>query len=405
MAFASRPVTRARVAVTVVFAVNGAVFSSLFSRLPAIKADLALSDGQLGLILLLAAIGLLAAQLIAGGTIGRAGARAVMAVAAPVYCAAIALAALAPSGPWLAAVLLVLGAANGMLDVAMNVAAAAVERRLGRPAMSSFHAAFSFGALGGAGLGALAAAAELRPLPHLALAAALTTCVAGAAILTLPAAVDRELPATGDAAGGEGSPTGRGGLLALPPRALAALGALAFCVLLAEGSVADWSAIYLREGLGASQALAAAGLAAFSLTMGLGRLAGDRLVARAGPRAIATSGLAIAAAGLGAVAAVDAPTLAIAGFALVGVGLSTVFPLVVSAAARRAELPPGPAIAAVASAGYAGFLVGPPAIGLLAELLGLRTALLLPALLCAAALALVAGLAGREGREPGRLAS
>jgi MFS family permease len=381
VAFANDPARRDRVAVTVVFAVNGAMFSSLFARLPAIKADLGLSDGELGLLLLLAAVGLLAAQLVAGGAIERAGAPRVMRASAPLYCAAIALAALAPAPLWLAAVLFVLGAANGMLDVAMNAEGAAVERRLGRPAMSSFHAAFSFGALGGAGLGALAAAAGVAPLSHLTLVAIAGGCVVLAAIGRLPL----EAPRAPEA----------GPLIAMPTRALAALGGLAFCVLLAEGSVADWSAIYLREGLGATQAAAAAGLAVFSLTMGVGRLAGDRLVAAFGPRAVATTGLLLATAGLGVVAAAEAPIAAVAGFALVGVGLSTVFPLVVSAAARRPDLPPGPAIAAVVSAGYAGFLVGPPTIGLLAELLKLRAALLLPAALCAGALVLAGTLAGR----------
>lgn len=389
VAFATDPARRDRVAVTVVFAVNGALFSSLFARLPAIKADLGLSDGELGLLLLLAAVGLLAAQLVAGGAITRAGAPRVMQASAPLYCAAVVLAALAPAPLWLAAALFVLGAANGMLDVAMNAEGAAVERRLGRPAMSSFHAAFSFGALGGAGIGALAAAAGVAPLPHLTLVAIVGGCIALAAIARL-ALEAPQAPETGP-------------LIAMPTRALAALGGLAFCVLLAEGSVADWSAIYLREGLGATQAAAAAGLAIFSLTMGIGRLAGDRLVAAFGPRGVATTGLLLATAGLGVVAAAEAPIVAVVGFALVGVGLSTVFPLVVSAAARRPELSPGPAIAAVASAGYAGFLVGPPTIGLLAELLELRAALLLPAALCAGALLLAGTLAGRpaSGREPG----
>lgn len=375
---------RERVAVTVVFFVNGALFSSLFARLPAIKADLGLGDGALGAILLLGAVGLLTAQLAAGGAIERAGAPRVMRASAPAYCAAVVLAALAPAPLWLAVALFALGAANGMLDVAMNAEGAAVERRLGRPIMSSLHAAFSFGALAGAGLGALAAAGGLDPLPHLALVAAAGAAVALAAIARL------SLAAPSGAADGP--------LVAMPTRALAALGALAFCVLLAEGSIADWSAIYLRETLAASQAAAATGLAVFSLTMGIGRLVGDRLVTALGPRPVAASGLMLATGGLAVVAAAGGPKLAIAGFALVGIGLSTVFPLVISAAARRPDLAPGPAIAAVASAGYAGFLVGPPAIGLFAELFELRAALLLPALLCGGALALVGGLAARPGR-------
>ncbi len=390
---ANRQPGRERAAVAAVFFVNGSVFSSLFARLPAIKAELGLGDGELGLALLGGAVGLLAAQLAVGGAIARVGPRGVMRATAPVYCAAAPLAALAPNGAVFALALVVLGGANGGLDVAMNVEAAAVERRRERPLMSSFHAAFSFGVLAGAGCGALAAAAGVEPDLHLAVVAAVGTAAV--------AAVTARLPESSKAAPG-------GPLFARPSRSLAGLGALAFCVLLAEGSVADWSAIYLREGANASEAVAATGLAAFSLTMGLGRLAGDRLAVVLGSRRLAAGGLATAAAGLTAVVAARDPLAGIVGFAAVGIGLATVFPLVVSAAARRADVSPGPAIAAASSVGYAGFLVGPPLIGLLAELLTLRTALLLPALLCAGALALVPALGrGRVAGEgdPGQPAS
>jgi MFS family permease len=373
--------------VTAVFFVNGAVFSSLFVRLPAIKADLGMTDGTLGLALLLAAAGLIVAQVAAGGLVARTGARRVMRGAAPAYCAALLPAGLAPTPLSFALALLAIGAANGALDVAMNVEAAAVERRARRPLMSFFHAAFSFGALAGAGCGGVAAAAGLEPAPHLALVAAIALASAVAATGRLPDSGVR---------GGNGDP-----LVARPSKRLAAFGALAFCVLLAEGSVADWSAVYLRESVGATQATAAAGLAAFSLTMGLGRLAGDGLAAAIGPRVLAAAGLAIAMAGLAAVVVAQRPGAAVAGFAVVGVGLATVFPLVVSAAADRGDVAPGLAIAAVSTTGYAGFLAGPPIIGLLAELLSLRLALLLPAALCAGALALVPALAARVDR-PGR---
>jgi predicted MFS family arabinose efflux permease len=385
---ANRQPRRDRAAVALVFFVNGSVFSSLFARLPAIKSELGISDGELGLALLGGAVGLLVAQLAVSGTIARLGPRGVMRITAPAYCAAAPLAALAPSGVAFALALLMLGGANGGLDVAMNVEAAAVERRRGRPLMSSFHAAFSFGALAGAGGGAIAAAAGVAADAHLAVVAVAGT----AAVLAATARL-----ADSRAGSGAGEP-----LFARPSRSLAALGALAFCVLLAEGSVADWSAIYLREGAGASQAVAAMGLAAFSLTMALGRLAGDGLAVSAGPRRLAAAGLALAAGGLIAVATVSDPVAGIAGFAAVGAGLATLFPLVVSAAARRPDLPPGPAIAAVSSVGYAGFLAGPPIIGLLAEMLTLRVALLLPALLCAAALALVPALGRRRERPPDR---
>lgn len=374
---------RARAAVTAVFFVNGAVFSSLFARLPAIKADLGLDDGELGVALLFATVGLLSAQVAAGAMAVRHGSRAVMRAVAPAYCAAVALPALMPTGETFALSLLVLGAANGALDVAMNVQGAAVEADRGRPLMSSLHAAFSFGALAGAGAGALLAAAGVTPAAHLAGVAGLTVAAVLVATrgLLAPAPRDERRAAP---------------MLARPSRRLAALGALAFCVLLAEGSVADWSAIYLRESVGSSQAVAAVGLAAFSLTMGIGRLAGDRIAVAIGPSMLACAGALLAAGGLGAALAVQRPGAAIAGFAAMGLGLAAAFPLVVSAAGNRPDVSPGPAIAAVSTTGYAGFMVGPPLIGLLADVGTLRSALLLPALLCL----LAAALSGAVRRVP-----
>lgn len=366
---------RARIAATAVFFVNGAVFSSLFARLPAIKADLGLSDGELGAALLFSTVGLLGAQVVAGGLAVRYGSRAVMRVVAPSYCAAVALPALVPTGETFALALLVLGAANGALDLAMNVQGAAVEARYRRPLMSSLHAAFSFGALTGAGAGALLAAADVAPATHLTGVAVL----AGAAVVVATGGLLAPEPSDGRRA----AP-----LLARPSRRLATLGALAFCVLLAEGAVADWSAIYLRESVGSSQAVAAVGLAAFSLTMGVGRLAGDRIALAIGPPALAGAGSLLAATAMGAALAAQRPAATIAGLAAMGLGLAAVFPLVVSAAADRPDVAPGAAIAAVSTTGYTGFMVGPPLIGLLAELGTLRAALLLPALLCLLAAAL-----------------
>jgi len=381
---ANAPPRRARVSVTAVFFVNGAVFSSLFARLPAVKADLGLSDGELGLALLFATVGLLVSQLIAGALAVRWGSGAVVRVAAPLYCAVAALPALAPSGAMFALALFALGAANGALDVAMNVQGAAVEQRYGRSLMSAFHAAFSFGALAGAGSGALVAAADVAPERHLAVVAVIALLAALAATRGL---LPSEQPAE------QGTPR-----LARPSKPLAVLGALAFCVLLAEGSVADWSAVYLRESVGASQAVAAVGLAAFSLTMGIGRLFGDRLAALLGAVVLARAGALLAALGLGSAIAVHQPAGAIAGFAAMGAGLAAAFPLVVSAAANRPDVPPGAAIAAVSTAGYAGFMAGPPLIGFLAEAGSLRTALLLPAALSLLAAVLATALSRSDRR-------
>ena len=161
-----------RTAVTTLFFLNGLVFSSFFARLPAVKADLGASDGQLGIALFLATAGLVVAQPLAGWMIARGGAVAVAVPATIVYGAGLPLAAQAGSIEALAAVLFAMGLSNGVLDVAINVMGVEVERARGRRVLSSMHAAFSFGAMAGAGAGALAAAAGVGPGQHLLVVAA-----------------------------------------------------------------------------------------------------------------------------------------------------------------------------------------------------------------------------------------
>lgn len=375
-----------RAAVTLLFFLNGAIFSSFFARLPAIKADLGASDGELGVALFFATGGLVVAQPLAGALAARLGARLPCLIGLALYALGLPVAAAAPSVAALAGVLFAMGLANGVLDVAMNVEGVAVERRRGHRVLSSMHAAFSFGGMTGAGVGGLAAAAGLDAEVHLAVVAAVMLAGGAVAAIGLPAPRPEE---------------GRGRSFVRPTRRLALLGAVAFCVLLAEGSVTDWSAVYLNDGTGASEGLAAAGLAVFSLTMAIGRLGGDAVAERLSAGVVIRAGTLLAAAGLGLALAVAQPAPAIAGYALMGVGLSACFPLVVAASARRSGDAEAASIALVSGAGYVGLTAGPALIGLLSDAAGLRQALLL-----VLGLALVAAaLAGAATREDGRSAS
>lgn len=360
----------ARVAVTVVFALNGALFASIFSRLPAIQERTDIGDGALGLALLFSMIGLLSSQLIAGPLISRRGTRPLVIVGGLGYALGLVPVALAHSWGVLAVSFLFVGFSNGVLDVAMNTHGLTVERQLGRPILSTLHAAFSFGALGGAAFGGLLAGLGVEVEPHLfgvAALGALSLLVAGR--LLLPPGAD----ATPD-----------GPLFAVPTRALALIGVFAFCVLLTEGAVNDWSAVYIEGDLDTSEATAAAGLACFSLTMGIGRLFGDRLNLAFGPVRLARGGGSLAAIGIAIALLAQGPALALFGFACAGVGLAGLFPLALRAAAVKGETP-GPSVAAVSAGGYLGFMAGPPAIGGIAELAGLRAGLLLLVLLSSAA--------------------
>jgi predicted MFS family arabinose efflux permease len=369
---------RAQRSVAGIFFLNGAVFSSWYARLPAIQDRLDLGPGALGIALAGAPVGLLVAQPLVGAVAARRGSRALLA-AAPLFVAVVVLPALAVGATTLLLALLVVGALNGALDIAMNAQGVVVERAAGRPLFNSLHAAFSFGALAGAGLAAGAAAAGIAPFPHLAGVAVLGALAAAALTPGL-------LPDRGDPGGPR---------LARPSRRLAALGVIAFCALLAEGAVFDWSGVYMAGESGASAGIAPLGLAAFSLCMGVGRLLGDRAVGVAGTSSTARGGALFAALGLGLALARPTPVAALVGFALMGLGLSAVFPLSLRASSADEHVP-GPSLAAVSTVGYMGFLVGPPAIGLLAATSDLRSALLLVCASCLVAAALATHVSPRR---------
>lgn len=383
-----RDLRLARFAVAAVFFLDGMGFANWVVRIPAVQQRLGLGEGALGIALLGVAGGALVAMPLAGRLVAMHGSRPVTRTAALAFAATLALPGLAPSLTLLTLLLVLLGAANGALGVAMNAQAAAVERRYGRPIMASFHALFSLGGLVGAGIGGLAAAGDVGVAPHLA-TAALAVALAGAAVGT------RLLPAAADAAA-EGARFAR-----LTP-GLLALGAVAFCVLFGEGAVADWSAVYLRDVTGAGPGLAAAGFATFSLAMAVGRSVGDALTIRLGAARLVRAGGALAALGLALALAVAEPWAAVAGFGAVGAGLSIVFPTVLTAAGRLPGIAPGAAIAAVSTFGYTGFLAGPPVIGLVAEALTLRAGLVVVVL---TSVVIVALGAARRGRAAGAVES
>jgi MFS family permease len=368
-----------RQTITAIFFLNGAVFSAWYARLPAIQEKLDLGPGEIGVALLGAPAALLVAQPAVGALVARHGSRPLVA-AAPAYMLAVALPALAVDFPTLVLAVVAVGAANGALDIAMNAQGLEVERRAGRNLFNSLHAGFSFGVLAGAAAAGLIAGLGMPPLPHLIAWGAAGALVA----LALAPGLVADAPAAGSDAP----------YFARPSRHLAVLGVIAFCALLAEGAVFDWSGIFLARDAGASEGVAALGLAAFALAMGVGRLGGDAVATRLGVVVPVRAGAALAAAGLALGLALATPSGGIVGFALMGLGLSVVFPLALRTAGRAGAA--GPALAAVSTVGYTGFLAGPPLIGLVGELIGLRGALALVCLACAVA----ALLAHQIGRSP-----
>lgn len=383
---------RARQAVFAVFFLNGFIFANWVARIPAVQDELGLSEGKLGLALLGVAMGSLVAMPAAGWAAGRYGSKPVTLLTLLASCVAIPFPVLAPNLVTLWLALVALGAAYGAMDVAMNVQGVEIEEGYGRPILVSFHAAYSVGGLAGAGVGGVLAGLGLDPPIHLLI-------IAGVAFLLgvlLAAWLLPSPPHPREHAAREGG--SRWQFLRHVPRRLYILGIVAFCCMLGEGAMADWSAVYLDKWLDTGPGLAAAGFAAFSLTMAAGRLIGDRLTTKWGAAAVIQRGGALVAVGLGLALLIDQPIAAIVGCGAVGAGLSATVPVVYGAAGRTPGMAAGPALAVASTLGYSGFLVGPPLIGLTAEVIGLPSALVIVAVM-GAIIAVLAGWARESAAD------
>ena len=349
----------ARVALTFVFLADGVMVGSWASRIPAVKDGLGLTTSQLGVALFAMSLGALVSMPLAGWLDERVGSARIALVALLGGGSSLWLAGVAGSLGALVGALALFGAGFGAVNVAGNAQGIALERAYGRSILSSFHAAFSAGGLIGAAAGGLAAARGVEPPAHFAAVAVTLALVAFGAGRLLPRA---------DA----GCETFA---LVRPPRALLLLGCAAFFTLLAEGAAADWSAVYLRGSLGSTAAFAALGYTAFSLAMVASRLAGDRLDETIGPAALAGGGGVVSATGLAAALAIGTTPAALVGFAAMGAGLGVMVPVIFRTAGTTPGVTPGIGIAAVSTIGFLGFLAGPPAIGIAADVIGLRAAL------------------------------
>jgi MFS family permease len=358
-----------RVAVSAAFLIHATVSGTWAPRLPAIKESLELSDGELGTALVGLAIGLLIGTRVAGAPVDRFGSRPVMRAGFPLLAASLLLPGLANSLIALFLSLLVLGLASGALDVAMNAQGIEVERYLRRPILSGLHGLWSVGLGIGAGVAAVAAAIEADPLEHFAVVAVALALASLVFLSGLLAAQTAHSDVPEPHVDVHWTP------------ALLLLGVIAFCSFVGEGSASDWSAVYMTQELSASPALGAVAFAAFAVTMAIARFVVDSLRARFGNVVLVRGGSLIAAGGLGLALVVHEPAAAIAGFALLGLGLAPVVPIAFSAAGDLDPRATGRLVGRVATLGYVGSVAGPIMIGWLAEATSLRAALGLVVLL------------------------
>ncbi len=378
----------AALATALVFALSGILLASWVSRLPTIRDQLAAGSAALGLALLGPGVGSLLAMPSTGRLSRRFGSRAVVAATAFPACAAIVALSLAPTVLALGITLLVWGALNGSWDVAMNIQGSAVERRASRAWMPRYHASWSVGGIVGAGLGALAARAGLSVTAHLLVVALVTAVLL---VVALRLFIDeRDETAEPDKAGPAHGP--------LFTRRLVLVGVVTLCATTIEGAAADWLALYLTDGRGVAASGAALGYTVFAVAMAASRFLGTPLIERLGR--VSAVRLAGVVAGGGVVLTVTAPALlgAYLGAVAWGFGVALVFPAAMSAGG---EVPgrAADAIAAVATIGYGGFLLGPPLIGVLGQHVGLGSALLVLPVLAVGIVVLSPAL--RPYRQPG----
>ena len=372
-----------RIATIGVFLANGFGIGAWAVEVPRIKESLALSDTALGIALFAFALGAIVAMPLAGQLAPRFGSGRATALLGAAFVVALPLPAFAPGMAALCIVLFMLGAANGALDVSMNGHASTIETQWRSPIMSSFHAAWSAGGLLGAATGALLQKGGVGVIGGLLLPGVVIGIVTvAAALLAL-----RDLgPRAAASSSGFAWPSGGVMKLAM----------LAFLCMLVEGAVADWSAVYLRSTLNQEASVAAVGYSAFALSMAACRIVGDVSVRRFGSSKVVALGGLIAVAGLALVLSLPTVLTACVGFAMVGIGLANIVPVIFSAAGRSTDTP-AIGVSMAATAGYAGFLIGPPLIGLGAGWLGLRLALCV-LVLAAAIVCLLGGRAVRGVR-------
>ncbi|GAA3157715.1 MFS transporter [Nonomuraea roseoviolacea] len=350
----------ARYGAVLTFVMAGLMVGTMTVRIPALTDKLGLSESVVGAILLVWGLGALVTMQSMRRVMARFGSRSVLRVGGPLTALGLVAVAFAPNLPVLLAAAAFFGLAFGMVDIAMNAQGSIVERAYGRPLMNGMHAGWCVGAISAGGLGSLA----------IALGLSFTTNLALVGLVSLPVMILAGRAYLAEAPVRE---TGTDARRRMPP-IVYLLGALMFFAFMVEGTVADWNGLFMRDTLGAPEAVAALGYPVFEVGMLLARLTGDRLRSRFGVRGMLTvSGLATAGF-FTAVLAAPAPLMAVFAMFFVGLGVATISPMTLSLAGTATDNP-GPAIAQAGAMGYAGLLLGPVVIGFLSDATSLRTAL------------------------------
>lgn len=348
-------------ALATLFLVDGTGFGLWAAHVPVFKQNLSLSNGSLSEVLLCLVGGAILTMPVMGHLIERFGSRSIVRVVAVAYVAMLACLAHATTFAMLLLCAGLFGVAKGAFDVTVNAQAIAVERHFGRSSMSLLQGCWSLGGLFGAGATSFCLK-HGRTLRFNLSAGAVILAVMVFCVLPLLVSEQRK-------------PSEHRTKFIFPDAALLRLAAIAFFGLFAEGAIGDWAAVYLRSNAGATLSLAAAGYAAYAIAMASARFMGDWFTARFSDRAILLGSGLLIACGFGCMLLFHSWKIGVAGLVFTGVGMANVFPVIVTLAARNTRMGAGPAISALSTIGYFGFLAGPPLIGWFAVLIGLDKAL------------------------------
>jgi predicted MFS family arabinose efflux permease len=366
---------RAGSAVTAAFATHAILSGSLGPWIPRLKSQAELDPSGLGVALTGYAAGLLLGTRVAGWALRRVGVRSLVRAGIPALTIGFALLALPRGLMSMTTVFVGIGLAAGLVDVAMNTEAVAVEQGFGRTLLSTMHGTWSVSVFAGAAVSSAAVAAGIPIAVYLVVSSVMLAATSFPLLRWLPTDPEDAPPAsTAERADDPLAPAGRVALLCL----------IAAAAFLTEGIAIEWSALYLRGSIGVAVGLAGLGVVAFSAGMAVARFTGDRLAARLGGIAMVRAGLAVAAVALGGALIVDRFLASIVALGVMGLGLGPVVPFVFRAAAAAGGRG-GTALPIVVTAGYAGSIVGPLIVGFVADSLGLRAALTLPVLACGVA--------------------
>ena len=349
---------RTRVAVALFYFGQGMGFASWASRIPDIKHNLNLSDAALGTILFALPAGQLCTMPFSARLVTKHGSKKLLTITAPLYVVALSNLGLA-AAPWqLALFLFVFGVIGNMANIAVNTQGVETEKLYGRPINTSFHGSWSIAGFAGALVGLLMINLHIKPYQHFLIIMLLGWCNVFANYQHL--------------VGGQPETATKRPFFIKPQGSLLQLGIIAFFSMATEGAMFDWSGVYFKDVVLAPQSLVVLGYASFMVMMAAGRFIGDRVISGIGrKRTMQFSGIIIS---LGMALSVLFPYIITAtiGFMMVGLGVSTNIPSVYSVAGKNEKVPPGIALAMVASVSYLGFLMGPPLIGYISALSSLR---------------------------------